>query len=327
MPVFNAEPFLQDCLNSILEQSFKDWELLVIDDGSSDNSLSLLREYARLDKRIKPIAQEKSGIIPALQIGIAQATGELICRMDADDRMPEHKLLWMEQALHEKGKGYLATGKVTYFSEQPLGNGYLQYANWLNNLVDHQDQFQNIYRECVIPSCAWMLHREDFDLCGGFNSDQYPEDYDLCFRFYKHNFKILNLDKVMHFWRDHPGRSSRNDPNYLDNQFINIKLQYFIDIELKKGDKITLWGAGKKGKVLAQILIEKEIDFDWLTNNERKVGVAIYGKTLKVIDLSSTSILQQKIILAIAGPDDQKQIEHQLETLGLVHGKSFFFFA
>jgi len=247
--------------------------------------------------------------------------------MDADDLMPAFKLQWMEQALRTNGKGHLVTGKVRYFSDQPLGNGYLQYANWLNELVDTQNHFSNIYKECVIPSCVWMVHREDFEACGAFQSNRYPEDYDLCFRFYQHQLKILTIDQVLHFWRDHSSRSSRNDPNYLDNNFLKIKLHYFIQIELKTSEKVTLWGAGKKGKELAQLLIQHQVDFDWLTNNPKKVGKDIYGKTLMVIDLSSNSILHQKIILAIAGPEDQTKVKRELEKLGRKSGEDFFFFA
>ena len=83
----------------------------------------------------------------------------------------------------------MATGLVKYFSETTLGDGYQKYEQWLNQLTLENRNFEDIYKECVIPSPAWMCHRDDLDNCGGFAQQQYPEDYDLCFRFYKNKLK------------------------------------------------------------------------------------------------------------------------------------------
>ena len=327
MPAHNAEKYLESCLESIIRQDHQDWELIAVDDGSEDRTLEILNQFKEKESRIKCISQDKAGIIPALQMAYSKTKGKFICRMDADDVMPEQKFSSMLQAWTAVGKGHLITGKVSYFSEQPLGDGYLRYANWINNLVDSDVHYKQIYRECVIPSCAWLIHRTDFEKCGGFQSDIYPEDYDLCFRFYQHRIKVVPIDQILHFWRDHSLRSSRNDPNYLDNNFLNIKLRYFINIELNSKQKVTLWGAGKKGKEMAKLLLENNIEFDWLTNNARKAGKDIYGKTLKVIDLGTNEIVSQKIILAIAGPEDQAEVKTDLEKIGKKQGVDFFFFA
>lgn len=85
VPVFNAEGRLKRCLDSVLGQAYKNWELLLIDDGSSDNSFSICFDYAKKDGRIRVFHQENSGPSVARNVGLEQATGDWICFVDSDD--------------------------------------------------------------------------------------------------------------------------------------------------------------------------------------------------------------------------------------------------
>jgi len=323
MPVYNAENFLEECLESISCQTFKQWELLAVDDGSSDQSHFLLQKWARKDTRIKVFTQEKSGIIPALRLAYKHSNADLITRMDADDKMPIDKLEALYSAW-KKEPEQLAIGKVSYFSETALGEGYKRYAEWLNQNLDKKDPYAEIYRECIIASCAWLVDRKVFEACGGLNANRYPEDYDLSFRMYKNNLKLNVIPNIVHHWRDHPERSSRNDPNYLDNRFLELKLAYFINLEIDDKDLILL-GAGKKGKWIAQQLIKEHIDFDWETNNEKKVDVNIYDKFLKKEEPDSW--VGKKIIVAVANQDDLLALTDLFKSKKLTSGKDYFFFA
>ncbi|MFK7946879.1 MAG: glycosyltransferase family 2 protein, partial [Saprospiraceae bacterium] len=112
IPAKNAGKYLHDCLNSIIEQSETNWECIVINDNSTDNTLSIFEEFAKKDKRFTVFSNPKSGVITALQLAFANCSGELIHRMDADDIMPKHKLATLKQLLVDNGKGHVATGKV-----------------------------------------------------------------------------------------------------------------------------------------------------------------------------------------------------------------------
>lgn len=90
MPVFNAGPYLNAALHSMSVQTFKDWEMICIDDGSSDNSGAILDGLAQGDRRVRVIHQENQGIVRTLNTGIHLARGSLVCRMDGDDiSMPD----------------------------------------------------------------------------------------------------------------------------------------------------------------------------------------------------------------------------------------------
>ena len=117
-----------------------------------------------------------------LKFAYSKSKGNYITRMDSDDIMVPEKLELMVNALQKSGDGHIALGQVSYFSKDGISDGYYSYEKWLNKLTRAGSNYSEIYKECVIPSPCWMVSRKDFDLCGGFNSDIYPEDYDLAFR-------------------------------------------------------------------------------------------------------------------------------------------------
>jgi len=232
--------------------------------------------------------------------------------MDSDDIMTPTKLADLKSALAEVGEGYLSVGLVDYFSAATLGNGYLRYQDWLNQLTASSTNFQEIYKECVIPSPCWMIHRKDLDKCGAFVPDVYPEDYDLCFRFYKAGLKIVGVNKVLHQWRDYPTRTSRTDEHYADNSFLALKVHYFVELEYDKTKELCVWGAGKKGKSIVQKLIKQNIPFHWVCNNENKIGKDIYGVIMEGEEVLS-NLQNTQIIIAVAADGAQEGMNTVLQ--------------
>ncbi len=300
MPVKNAMPYLVECLDSICAQSYDQWELIAINDGSDDDSRDILMQYAQRDDRIRTSDNDGAGIIPALQLAYRLCRGSLITRMDADDIMSPNKLEVMAASLMDRQQ-VIAVGQVEYFStDGVLGDGYRQYQDWLNRLTAIGNNFSDIYKECVIPSPCWMMHRVDLDAIGGFQSDRYPEDYDLAFRMYRSGYSVCSCSQVIHRWRDYPHRTSRTDDNYADNRFLDLKVHYFIKIDHSPHRQLILWGAGKKGKNIAQLLLAKEIPFKWICDNPKKIGHNIYGVIMEETNIVSTDINAQ-VIVAVAG--------------------------
>ncbi|MEM9821122.1 MAG: glycosyltransferase [Bacteroidota bacterium] len=325
MPVYNAGPHLSACLDSIRSQSEINWELIAVDDQSLDDSSIILNAAAQKDVRIRCFRTEEKGIIPALRLAFAKCRGQLISRMDADDLMAADKLAQLKRILLKQGKGVVATGLVRYFSDGQLGNGYLRYEQWLNQMSREGRHYASIYQECVLASPCWMTWREDLEACGAFESDLYPEDYDLCFRFYRQGLKIQAAQSVLHHWRDHPQRSSRNDPNYAQPQYFDLKLPYFLELDYRQERPLLLWGAGKKGKQLARKLHAAGVAFRWMTNNPKKHGKQIGEHLLEPESILATLPAPQ-IIIAIANPDERKAIRHRLDGENRQAGRDYFFF-
>lgn len=85
LPVYNAEPYLHEAIESVLNQTYRDFELLALNDGSTDNSLAILNEFAARDKRVRVISRENKGLVETLNELVSKASGEYLARMDADD--------------------------------------------------------------------------------------------------------------------------------------------------------------------------------------------------------------------------------------------------
>ncbi len=320
IPCKNADRFLDECISSIIAQTYTSWELIIVDDHSTDQSLQVMQKWANEYSNIKILRNKGTGIIKALQLAYSQSIGALITRMDADDIMTTAKLDIMVSQLLTSGLGSIATGMVEYFRDDlPIGQGYLKYAEWLNSLSLHGSNFDDIYKECVIASPCWMMYREDFDAIGAFHSEIYPEDYDLVFRMYKHKLHIIPCTTtILHQWRDHGHRASRNDENYKDNRFLELKVRYFLELDYNTDHSLVIWGAGTKAKRIAKQLIASEVAFYWITDNEKKIGHDIYG-----IILSPTTILagisNAQIIIAVANPQQQEEIRKDIKSLESTH--------
>lgn len=312
MPVRNGIPFLEDCLDSIINQSHENWELFVVNDHSTDDTQLVLDKYAKLDNRINPEKNQGNGIIDALNTGYNLSNGDYITRMDADDIMPTNKLEILISLLKTKTSLSVATGHVSYFSATGVKDGYKSYETWLNQLCENNNHYQYIYKECAIASPAWMMRRDHFEKIGGFKSETYPEDYDLCFRMYEHGVKIIPTNAIVHHWRDHGNRTSRNDENYADNRFLELKLEYFKKIEVPKFTRFILLGAGKKGKTVAKFMVENNIAFTWATNNPKKIGVDIYGIILEDYDHVTLDKESTAVLITVANKEEQLEIKSRL---------------
>jgi len=325
IPFKNTAPYLVECLDSIRAQEYKNWEVLAVDDSSTDNSWEIVAKYAKTDPRFKLIKNSGKGIIEALRTAYHRCNGELITRMDSDDIMSMDKIGTMVNLLVNTGQGHVAIGQVRYFSDQGISNGYARYEAWLNKLTARGTNYAEIYKECAIPSPCWMVFKEDLKKCGAFEPDRYPEDYDLTFRFYENGLKCIPCNKVLHHWRDYDSRTSRTSEHYAANYFLDIKLLYFLKLEYDPGRPLVIWGAGTKGKTIAKSLIGRKLDFNWICDNPYKIGKNIYGKRLSHFRVLN-DIKNPQNIITVANEEEQNSIRSFFATINKHPMKDYFFF-
>lgn len=321
MPVKNTSRYLHACLDSIVHQTLTDWELVAIDDHSNDNSRQILNSYATNDGRIRVITNKGDGVTSALQTGYDNAVGNFITRMDSDDINEWHKYEYMLTQLQQYGEGHIALGQVKYFCEDGLGVGFQNYERWINTLIANGRCFEDVYKECVIPSPCWMMYRTDFDNTGGFNTLLYPEDYDLCFRMYRQKLIPIPCPEVLFHWRDYQTRTTRVQIQYQSDAMLQLKCHHFLNIDHDPHKNLIIWGAGKRGKLIARTLNTKKIHFTLACNNPNKIGHQIYGS--KTIDETRLYAIQNKqIIVTVANIDEQKAIREICQNQ---HWEAYFF--
>lgn len=324
-PFKNTEPYIEECLNSIVAQTYTHWELLIVDDHSKDDSYQIVNSFAKTDSRIKLLKNPGNGIIDALRYALKNAQGQLVTRMDSDDVMTPNKLDVLGKSLLGNGKGHIAIGQVAYFAEHGIGSGYKNYEAWLNGLTKTGNNYSEIYKECVIPSPCWMLFKEDLEAIHAFKPNRYPEDYDLTFRCYENGLRCIPCDEVLHQWRDYSTRASRTHEHYAENHFIELKLHYFLKLDHDTSRPLVVWGAGSKGKKVAKTLVEKGIPFFWICDNPKKIGRAIYNKTLLEFEYLKELDDPQSII-SVANSMAQEEIHRYMATHGMKPMEDYFFF-
>lgn len=306
-PFRNTERFILETANSILAQTHKDWEWILVNDHSSQNEEVLLKERLN-DPRVRLLRNKGKGIITALETGFEQITGEFVTRMDADDLMPDYKLALMLQTL-QQSHATIVTGKVRYFSvDTDISAGYQAYENWLNQRVDHDDFYAHIYRECTVASANWLMRTSDLKTCGGFENLTYPEDYDLLFRWYKAGFHIKGIHEVTHLWRDHDQRTSKTSDDYQQKAFFKLKIKRFIELEFKSDGQLIINGTGQKGRITAKYLLEWKIPFLWVSHEATKFSNGIFNHPILGLDeipfaekaqVLNTTLLSEKSLFEI----------------------------
>ncbi len=316
MPVKDAALYLADCIESILEQTYSNWELIAVDDHSVDTSLEVLTRFEKEDERITILKSKGKGIVDAISQAFDCSNGELIHRMDADDLMPSEKLEILVKTLNGR-EGVIATGNVKYFSNGPVSEGYLSYEKWINNIDNYKAE---VYRECTIASPNWLVHRSCFENDILLSALEYPEDYDLVLKWYAYGYEVVKCDDETHMWREHPERTSRNSNTYQQESFFKLKLKHFCINELEQDSQVQIIGAGKKGKLTKAILRELDVRHKCFDMNSDRIS--------SNIDLFHISELtSNQYALLTNWPTDQSlryQIENFMTKKGFKRGENFW---
>ena len=179
MPVYNAELYVAEAVESVLAQTFTDFELITIDDGSTDRSSRILEGYAGLDSRIRLVSRPNTGIVGALNEGASMARGEIIARMDADDvSLPERFAKQFEYLLAHPDCD--AAGSRVLLID-PEGAPICE----INEERSHEeiDRAHMSRRTGAITHPAAMMRSEALHAVGGYRQEcLWAEDFDLFLR-------------------------------------------------------------------------------------------------------------------------------------------------
>lgn len=269
MSVYNGEKYLAEAIDSILAQTYKDFEFIIVNDCSKDNSLEIIKKYS--DSRIVLINNEKNlGLTKSLNLAIEKAQGDYIARMDADDislpnrfeiQMEEfHKIpnltlcgTWAVQ-INEKGE---ETGEITpVISNAEITASMIFYNQFVHSTV--------------------IFNKKNFFEAGGYNEEIIKgQDYNLWLQFIKNGYELKNIDKLLVKYRDHVENISKTNSSS-QNQFAVISIKDFI-------------------KTMLQVDInEKEINsYREIILNHKKVSLIDFLSTMKSLNKIRQSFMKK----------------------------------
>lgn len=200
VPVYNVGKYVGRCLNSIIHQSYTNLEIIVINDGSTDNSLSVCEEYAAKDKRIKLITQENRGLSGARNTGLRNYTGEFVSFVDSDDWIHKNMIEYLYYVLirHNSEMGLCASLRV---SEETIQD---KEFTKLEGEAYSRDKFMKLFLNGTITACWSRLFRKaiisGFEFPEGLNCEDFIFMYEAIRRL--KTVAVIDLPLYYYFVRE-----------------------------------------------------------------------------------------------------------------------------
>ncbi|MFW5947343.1 MAG: glycosyltransferase [Gemmatimonadota bacterium] len=335
MPCRDASEHIDAAIASVRGQTFTDYEVVAVNDGSTDGTHAHLYTWAGRDPRVRVLEAGGRGLVGALATGLAAARGTLVARMDADD-IAEPTRLEKQVALLDDDPRIAACGTgVEYFPESAVRDGARRYQRWVNSVTTNDEIARNIFVECPIPHPTLMIRRHVLLGVGGYRELGWPEDYDLILRVWAAGYRMGKVPDVEHLWREHPDRASRTDDRYADVEFRRLKI-YFLQRTLLAGDRhAVVWGAGPVGKTFARQLADAGTPIAAFVDvDPNKIGQEIHGARVIAPDDVTTFLdaydppgapdAPRPLVLAAVGQDGaREEIRAACRRRGLVELDDF----
>ncbi len=330
MSVRNAAATLPMCLDSIRAQTFVDYELIVMDDGSSDGSARIITTRAVHDRRIKFIeCAPPFGLVNALNAGVEHARGEFVARMDADDIMHPQRLEQQSRYLAEHPHIDAVASQVRAFPDADVGQGMTRYLHWQNNCISCDDIAQEVFVEAPITQPSVTLRRQSLRAAGGYRDGDFPEDYELWLRMLARGQRIAKIPRVLLDWRQRANSYSKTDSRYSREAFDRLRAVYLaMDPRIKALSRqnarpFAVWGAGRKTRRRVERLTARGITPTfWIDVAPRKLGRCIQG--IKVLPPSSLDVLARPYVLVyVTMHGVREQVTDYLHSLGYRRSRDY----
>ncbi|MBI9035967.1 MAG: glycosyltransferase family 2 protein [Bacteroidales bacterium] len=263
LPFYNAETTLRRAIESISNQSFTDFECLLIDNNSTDKSHAIAENQIKEDSRFKLISEKQQGVCFASNAGSKAAKGTYITRMDADDWAFGDRLKKQAEFLDNNPDYDVVSGLVEYHAHHDKTEGFARYVNWVNTITTDEQIKLNRFIESPIVNPTAMWRKICADQLGMYRNGDFPEDYELWLRWMDAGIRIHKLNLLVLRWYDSNERLTRTHPIYSDEAFYRIKTQYlekFLTETNPHHPKVAIWGASKISRNRSKILSEYSIE-------------------------------------------------------------------
>lgn len=237
LPFRNAAATLDAAIASIVAQTCTDWELLLIDNASTDASHTIAKRWAAKQERVRLTTAPIVGIAHALNSGLSEAQGRYIARMDADDISHPDRLAKQVAFMDAHAEiGVLGT-RTTFSTTMEKSSGMRWFTHWQNTILSPQEHYVKRFVDAPLAHPTVLFRRELIEQQGGYDTGPLPEDHELWLRWMDAGVRFAKLPEELLRWNDHAQRLSRTHPNYSVDAFFTTKVKW-----LAKWMKRTLNG-------------------------------------------------------------------------------------
>jgi glycosyltransferase involved in cell wall biosynthesis len=323
LPFRNEELFLGEALTSLQTQDMPDFEVVLVDDGSSDSSSMIAGSVCAADPRFRLTACRGSGLVDALNTGLGEARGEWVARMDADDVCEPGRLGEQLRVALAGGPRTIVSCRIRSFPDDRVTDGFRAYEDWLNGLLTPSEIERNLFIESPIPHPTAFFHRRSVLAEGGYVERLLPEDYELWLRLWSRGFSFRRAEGVLLHWRERPDRYSRRSHAYSLTSFYRLKARYLALVPCMSGRRVIMAGGGETATRLARCLraegfsIAAFMDPDGSRSGARILGAPILGPQ------ALRDFPDLPVVGASRAPGARSRIRAFLENEGLPEWRRF----
>jgi glycosyltransferase involved in cell wall biosynthesis len=327
MPVFNAATTVERAVASIGAQTWRDWELIAVDDGSSDGTGEILGRCAREDARVRVLRRSHRGVALTANVGLEAATGELVARMDADDVAHPERLAEQVSLLEREPTVGMASCLVDFGGDRVAREGYALHVDWLNGLVVPEEIALNRFVEAPVANPSVLFRRELVERHGAFRDGDFPEDYELWLRWLDAGVRIAKVPRALLTWNDPPTRISRNDARYAPDAFFRMKAEWIARelARVAQGREVYVWGAGRHTRKRASHLAAHGVRIaGYIDVDVKKTGRGLGGTGVPVLSGDALPAPGRLFVLSYVTTRGAREYnEAKLVAQGYVAGRDF----
>lgn len=328
LPVFNAAATIARAVQSILNQTLRDIELIVVDDGSTDDTVDIVQQikHETNDARLKLNKYAHRGVAGAANSGTELAQAPLIARMDADDFAYSTRLQKQLRVLHERNLDVVGCQVHILDASLAASPSMRRYQRWINQETGDESQILALrFVELPLVNPTILARRRYFEL--GFHSSHLPEDYDLLLRAANQGMRFGKVNEVLLDWTDHPHGLTRTDARYSPAAFMRCRRLHLLHGPLRNVNQVDLWGVGQTGKPWLRWLQTEDIAVRRAYDvSQRRIGARIHG-----VQISHSSELTPAdgvpLIIAVGAEGARQKILPQLQSRNYVVGADAWFVA
>ncbi len=318
LPVYNGQKYIERAIESILNQSYQNLELVIVDDGSTDHTIQRISGFN--DARIQCYKRSHMGVAETANFGMKQCKGTYIARMDADDIAMTERIRKQVDFLDENPEIGVVSCLVHHQGDRNTQGGYANHVDWLNSLLTPDEIYNHRFADSPVANPSVMFRRELLEHHGDHKTSGLPEDYELWLRWMHHGVKIGKVPEILLHWSDYSTRLTRTNPDYDDDRFQEVKAHYFNLWYKKNGHNRPIWVWGNSRWVRKRVSFLQEL------------GVSIAGyidivhtSDEKVIHYETVGLIENPIILSyVADRKGKLEIQQWLDQQGYRCGKDYW---
>lgn len=262
MPVYNAEKYLPEAIESILCQTFNDFEFMITNDGSTDTSEEIIKKYAKKDSRIRIISRKNKGLVYTLNEQLSIAHGKYIVRMDADDISDKTRIEKQVRYMEENKDIYLAGCYYDMLVEPGTNEEIVTCLKRINKNVNkfNDSTPQHMFLGYVLLHPTWIFRRELVERIGGYAAYNHCEDGEFLFRVLASGYKIGTVQEKLFQYRVYDLSKSGNDRlsnTGIKEDIIDYHMKYFKEYMENFDKEFVVWGADITGNLTVKKILEQ----------------------------------------------------------------------